>query len=429
MNYLIIKNKGIIAEEALTLLGASSKREDNSTIGMFGTGNKYALAYLLREGFKVHIHAGILPIDIELRPKYFRGLEFNILVVNGKETSITTETGLNWELWQAIRELYANATDEGLLRFEYIINGAMPISDPDTTSIVIEDTEDNKLQKLINNIDNLILPDRAEILHSNSYGDIIKKLKPSRARIYYKGIRVHTTKEWSFFDYNLNQLAITEDRIAKYNWQINEHIWKLLSSIKDENILRSFLIKEGHDFNSNIKFIEDVFGYDSIESQIKSNPVWEKVLKTLTLIPKSIIGTTVGLLDTVNNLSVVDDNIYKELQKVDGFSSSIEVIDNNTVTKFSGEFYPSEEKYANLKYYLKQYFDLDINNIFMGKISNAIVVLDNDMNIVINRIDDEGDSYSLEKLIYNILIQYVDRYSSTIFLQNLVKLHTYEKDI
>lgn len=34
MNYLKISNKGILDVEALTLLGASSKRGDNSKIGI-----------------------------------------------------------------------------------------------------------------------------------------------------------------------------------------------------------------------------------------------------------------------------------------------------------------------------------------------------------------------------------------------------------
>ena len=54
-NYLIIRNKGIIVEEAITLLGASSKRDDDSKIGYFGSGLKYALACFLRNNRKFFI--------------------------------------------------------------------------------------------------------------------------------------------------------------------------------------------------------------------------------------------------------------------------------------------------------------------------------------------------------------------------------------
>lgn len=53
MNYLKISNKGLLDVEALTLLGASSKRGDNTKIGMFGSGNKFSLAYLLRNNYNI----------------------------------------------------------------------------------------------------------------------------------------------------------------------------------------------------------------------------------------------------------------------------------------------------------------------------------------------------------------------------------------
>ena len=55
MKYLIITNKGEIEPQALHLVGASTKRGDSSKIGQFGSGNKYALAYLLRNEHEVLI--------------------------------------------------------------------------------------------------------------------------------------------------------------------------------------------------------------------------------------------------------------------------------------------------------------------------------------------------------------------------------------
>lgn len=105
MNYLKISNKGILDVEALTLLGASSKRGDNTKIGQYGSGNKYSLAYLLRNNYEVTIMAGNFQVFLTTKRKKFRDKEFDIILVDGRETSITTEFGKDWNLGQAIREL------------------------------------------------------------------------------------------------------------------------------------------------------------------------------------------------------------------------------------------------------------------------------------------------------------------------------------
>lgn len=51
MKYIRIKNQWLIEPQALHLVGASTKRNDASKIGQFGSGNKYAMAYLLRNNY------------------------------------------------------------------------------------------------------------------------------------------------------------------------------------------------------------------------------------------------------------------------------------------------------------------------------------------------------------------------------------------
>jgi len=48
MKYLKFKNNGEIQLEAITLLGASTKRTDNNKIGFFGSGNKFAILIAIR---------------------------------------------------------------------------------------------------------------------------------------------------------------------------------------------------------------------------------------------------------------------------------------------------------------------------------------------------------------------------------------------
>ena len=52
---LIIRNTGIVPIEAFTLMGVSTKRNDEDKIGMFGTGFKYGISVLLRDNHSVKI--------------------------------------------------------------------------------------------------------------------------------------------------------------------------------------------------------------------------------------------------------------------------------------------------------------------------------------------------------------------------------------
>ena len=105
MNYLKFSNKGLLEIEALSLLGASTKRGNDKLIGQFGSGNKFALAYLLRNNYDVKIFSGTEEITISTLEKTFRDQTFSVICFNGKESSITTEFGKDWQLWQALREL------------------------------------------------------------------------------------------------------------------------------------------------------------------------------------------------------------------------------------------------------------------------------------------------------------------------------------
>ena len=120
MQYLKITNSGEVDHRAMTLLGASDKREDADSIGFFGSGNKYALACLLRAGLTVRIFSGVREIQIETKEEIFRNKLLSVIWINGEATSITTETGPKWKVIDAVREFWSNALDEGFAKKELI---------------------------------------------------------------------------------------------------------------------------------------------------------------------------------------------------------------------------------------------------------------------------------------------------------------------
>jgi hypothetical protein len=64
MKYLLIENKGEIDVNGLILMGGSTKRDSQTSIGFFGSGNKYAIATLINKGINFKIFSGENEIKI-----------------------------------------------------------------------------------------------------------------------------------------------------------------------------------------------------------------------------------------------------------------------------------------------------------------------------------------------------------------------------
>ena len=70
--YLEIKSSGEIDIQAFTLIGASTKKGDNSKIGMYGSGNKYSIATLLNQNINFKVFSCLDEIVFTTKNQTFR---------------------------------------------------------------------------------------------------------------------------------------------------------------------------------------------------------------------------------------------------------------------------------------------------------------------------------------------------------------------
>ena len=233
MKYLLIKNEGLIEVAALHLMGASSKRRDETKIGMFGTGNKYALSYLFRNDYRIRIFSGNEEIKIELKSQKFRDQSFDVIYINGQQTSLTTEMGPNWNLWKAIRELYCNAIDEGNSLL-YVVDTIKSVSNE--THVYIEITLE--LDEFLKNYDEYF-SFKKEVLYSSSDGEILRRTG-SGGNIYRKGIRCLEKDTNSIFDYNFFSLDVNEERLVIHYWSLYQKLWDTILGCNVPSLIKEF---------------------------------------------------------------------------------------------------------------------------------------------------------------------------------------------
>jgi hypothetical protein len=281
MKYLVIENEGLLELGALSLMGASTKRGDSSKIGMFGSGNKYALAYFLRNNIEIKILVGKEEVKIELKKEKFRDREFDVVWIDGEKTSITTEMGQEWSLWQAVRELYSNAVDEGLRTFAVFNMGEFCPSEG-ITSILVEATPE--VENFMFNINDYLAINK-EVLFESEHGKIYRK-HGSKACIYRKGIKCFETHKDSIYDYDFNDICINESRMVSFSWDVPQSIYKILYACEDVNLVRNILYNLSNGKNYLEHQIDD--SLVTIHDQISG--AWVNAVEDKNVCPRSLGG-------------------------------------------------------------------------------------------------------------------------------------------
>jgi hypothetical protein len=264
---IIFQNKGLVPIEAIKTMGISAK-ETERPIGYFGTGLKYAIAIILREGGSINIHRGQQLLQFGTIKKEVRGEEFEIVTMktvtpiqnvdNGidpdslfdevtEELGFTTELGKNWVPWMAFRELYCNCMDE---------NGevwqtrafAHRIEDDETCVVVSGDF----FEQAYGAKSEIILETKPKItaaeveVHPNG---------PSQVG-YYRGICARQLQKPTIFQYNITgHCELTEDRTIKYDWEFFDRIKMLIVKSQDKDFIEAVLTAPEGSYEHSINYV------------------------------------------------------------------------------------------------------------------------------------------------------------------------------
>jgi len=249
-------NPGLIDIGAVTTMGVSVKDSDNP-IGYFGTGLKFAVAVILRHKGTICIKRGQEQFEFGVREKEIRGKLFNIVTLNKVMLGFTTELGKTWQPWMAYRELACNALDEGGGVTDKPISADTVIT---VNCAVIEEAHRQRGEFLL---------DTGKV---PAYSDAECQVFLGKGAIFYRGVMV-VDNETALFQYNiLNTIDLTEDRTAKYRFQLTDPIANMWIRCPEKELLEEVLKAPN-------KYLErhlDWFGADS------PGPTWLETVAKLS---------------------------------------------------------------------------------------------------------------------------------------------------
>ena len=250
---IIFENRGEADILALVTFGVSVKEGDNP-IGMFGTGFKYALAVILRDGGSVSAFIGEEEHQFGVEKVEVRGRQISfvtVIRVGIEEVStrlgFTTDLGKNWLPWMAYRELYCNARDEGGEVYTVATGDQATDPRPSLTQIRVKSAA---LETVHADAADYFLEDTPDW----TVGDVEVRRRPSRV-LYYRGIRVMELPKPSLFTYNLlGRIDLTEDRTIANPYMAAYYLSRAIGKSDDPALLETALTATQSAFESGLDY-------------------------------------------------------------------------------------------------------------------------------------------------------------------------------
>lgn len=306
-SYLKIQSKGEIETNAFTLIGASSKRNDETKIGYFGSGLKYSISALLRNDISFKVYQGEKEIIFDLKRVSLREEQHTMILVNGSETSLTTGMGgKDWDIpFAPIREIYSNALDEDedatideVKKELYGVSGF--------TTFYIEMTEDVK--HFYENIELYFCTKNPYVLSTCEYGSIYPSDNQTGLRVYRKGILCYSEESTkSIFNYNLLHVEISEARVLKSISCAELYAAKCLKMFKNTTQIAIMLkYMEG----GNAGYFEHKIDWHTITPFSEE---WESVCSEFKFVPAELLMFMTDI--NTSDRMILPLNLLKELKK------------------------------------------------------------------------------------------------------------------
>lgn len=309
--YFAIQNKGEIDINAFRLIGASTKRGDTSKIGHFGSGLKYAIAVLLRNNIEFKIFSGKKEIKVTTTSQMLGGQKFNVLKFNNRLTSLTTDMGIDWKLWFAIREIYCNAIDEGGLATG-LVNEIVPEEGKTTFFVALN----AQLNEVFLNWAEFFSEKREDIVYLDNRGDKFFKGNENKLIVYRKGIQVLERKDTKcLFHYDFYNIDINESRVIASDFELEYTTTSTLKIVATEEMINQiFENRDSYEAKLN-------WGYSGFFSQ-----KWLKAIGNRTVILEDNAGYFLEEMQQVayiilpNKLALALKEEFKEKIKIMGIS-------------------------------------------------------------------------------------------------------------
>ena len=231
-------NRGAMDLDVVRLMGVSVKEGENP-IGYFGTGLKYAISTILRNGLEIWIDIQGQRYELKTQEKVIRGKTFNVIMLNDEQLGFTTDLGKNWELWQAYRELHSNCIDEA---------GKITIT-PITGDTVIS-VKGAAFEEVFHERHKIFLHGEAKFVREG-----LEIYSGKSKHVYYRGVRVHDLPKEAMFTYNIiSPMQLTEDRTATSAYDIAYRLESRIPAIPDKEFALKILESKGDWYDKELDF-------------------------------------------------------------------------------------------------------------------------------------------------------------------------------